>query len=543
MTSKGMRSRAQWLTFLITGLLGAQIIGQIAVAGTLQGKYNPGHYIAMSRGDPLQAQLDAARPGVVGFQQRYYWGELEKSWGVYDFSIIQKDLDAAHSQGRQLVVLLADKTFNGDKPLPPYAQGADYMVANRANGYTALRWQPKVVNRMKALVNQIGKRFDSHPAFEGIAFQETSLSINGPVLDANGYTPQKYRDAMIDILLTAASAMPNSRVFWYMNFLIRNQDYLAEVAAAVAPAGVIMGGPDVLPDEGSLARMTYPLFDQFQGKMPLFNSVQFDSYSAVHKTSGYSTYYWTMPELFNYAKNQLHVNYLFWSRKAHKTPTNSYNINNAYSVIANNPTFNGNWGSGGGTGTSGLDADGDGLSDAREAKWGTDPNNPDTDGDQLQDGPEVNLGTKPHKPDSDWDGLLDGEEVRLGTDPLDMDTDNGGVNDKQELDQGTDPLKAWDDGQISTVKDSDGDGLSDALEASWGTDPNNPDSDGDLLKDGAEVELGTKPNRKDTDWDGLIDGREVQLGTDPLDMDTDNGGVNDKQEVNRGTNPLKAWDD
>lgn len=36
-----------------------------------------------------------------------------------------------------------------------------------------------------------------------------------------------------------------------------------------------------------------------------------------------------------------------------------------------------------------LDTDHDGLSDADEAKAGTDPNNPDTDGDGMQDGQEV----------------------------------------------------------------------------------------------------------------------------------------------------------
>ncbi len=35
-----------------------------------------------------------------------------------------------------------------------------------------------------------------------------------------------------------------------------------------------------------------------------------------------------------------------------------------------------------------LDSDGDGLTDAREAAIGTNPNDPDTDGDFLSDGEE-----------------------------------------------------------------------------------------------------------------------------------------------------------
>ena len=102
------------------------------------------------------------------------------------------------------------------------------------------------------MVTALGKRFDSHPAFEGVAFTETSLSLNRYDLDTHGYTPERYRDAMISTLKNAANSMPNSRVFWYMNYLTQNQNYLADVARAVAPLGVVMGGPDVLPDSYSL---------------------------------------------------------------------------------------------------------------------------------------------------------------------------------------------------------------------------------------------------------------------------------------------------
>jgi serine/threonine-protein kinase len=66
------------------------------------------------------------------------------------------------------------------------------------------------------------------------------------------------------------------------------------------------------------------------------------------------------------------------------------------------------------------DADGDGLSDADEATYGTDPNNPDTDGDGLSDGDEVHkYHTDPLVADSDNDGYSDGAEVAAGSDPND----------------------------------------------------------------------------------------------------------------------------
>ncbi|MEI6089675.1 MAG: OmpA family protein [bacterium] len=70
------------------------------------------------------------------------------------------------------------------------------------------------------------------------------------------------------------------------------------------------------------------------------------------------------------------------------------------------------------------DADGDGLSDADEAKYGTNPNKPDTDNDGLLDGKEVHrYKTDPKIKDTDDGGISDGAEVLHGTDPLDPDDD------------------------------------------------------------------------------------------------------------------------
>ena len=70
-----------------------------------------------------------------------------------------------------------------------------------------------------------------------------------------------------------------------------------------------------------------------------------------------------------------------------------------------------------------VDTDGDGLNDAEEMLYGTDPELVDTDEDGLDDHDEVVRGTNPIDPDSDADGLSDSEEVALGTNPLVVDTD------------------------------------------------------------------------------------------------------------------------
>jgi outer membrane protein OmpA-like peptidoglycan-associated protein len=207
----------------------------------------------------------------------------------------------------------------------------------------------------------------------------------------------------------------------------------------------------------------------------------------------------------------------------------------------------------------GADADEDGLPDALEPFYGTDPANPDTDGDGLKDGAEVKTtGTDPLDDDTDDDGLLDGTEdadangqVDAGeTDPLDPDTDGDAIQDGTESGLGapegddtdpavfvldgdagattTDPTDddTDDDGFIDGNEDANGDGVVGADE----TDPNDADSDDDGLQDGTESGL-TAPQGTGTDAAIFIPDADGGVATtDPLDPDTDAGGVPDGTE-------------
>jgi len=129
-------------------------------------------------------------------------------------------------------------------------------------------------------------------------------------------------------------------------------------------------------------------------------------------------------------------------------------------------------------GVSGLDSDGDGLTDERElSEHGTDPGNPDSDGDGISDGVEVHTGTQPMNPDTDGDGAMDGAEdvnhdgevAADESDPRVPDTDQGGVPDGFEAENHMNPRDASDD-------DSDNDGVLETVDRC----PDTPD--------GAEVD-------------------------------------------------------
>jgi hypothetical protein len=194
-----------------------------------------------------------------------------------------------------------------------------------------------VVKRLSRLVDELGMAFDSNVHFEGIAFQETALGIEKSVLDANGYTPEAYRDALIAILRNGANALPTSRVFWYANYLPRGNAYLYDVAEAVAPHHVAVGGPDVLPDSSPLQKFVYPLLRAQSEDVIVFNSAQNDSYRHDHVDNTAVTKYWTPLEIFDYARDDLRVRYLFWNRVTKPDPADSYTIEDAYPLMAGEP--------------------------------------------------------------------------------------------------------------------------------------------------------------------------------------------------------------
>lgn len=304
-----------------------------------QRKFHPGHYVSVGRTELPNGIAGVVSKGVTGVQMRYRWAELEPAEGQYQFAAIARDLQAARSAGVQLVVLVEDKSFKDDQPTPEYLQ-SKYTLRNHNGGYTALRWDPRVSDRLRQLVAKLGAQFDCDPNFEGLAFQETSPSLDEDALDASGYTPEKYRDTLISLLRSASASLPRSRVFWYMNFLPRNQRYIGEIASELIGTGVVMGGPDVLPDNRALSKRVYPYYDEFRGRLKLFNSMQHNSFRHRHGgNGGGSGGYWSMEELFLFARDKLHVDYLFWDYHTERRPPDSHDWSDAREVIARYPVF------------------------------------------------------------------------------------------------------------------------------------------------------------------------------------------------------------
>lgn len=313
-----------------------------------EAKRHPGHYVAINEADDIQAIRELDEPALRGVNKRYYWADLEPKKDVYDFAAIKKDLDFLKTHNKQLIVFITDKTFRpGKNPLPSYL--ADYSLPN-ARGFTAMRWDPVVVARFVALNRALAKAFDEQPSFEGVAFQESALMIGPDLRKQHSYTPEKYRDALIQMLTESSQAFPHGQVFWYMNHLEGNEDYLGDIAKAVLGSHVVMGGPDILPYRRRLAS-TYLLYDKFKGQLPLFCSAQDDSYrhdkndsrqmgnaAVTRNLPPPADGYVPMEQIFLFARDKLHVNYLFWSYTYH-AGAGAFTYDDALAVMKKYPSF------------------------------------------------------------------------------------------------------------------------------------------------------------------------------------------------------------
>jgi len=328
-----------------TGVIAAGLLpGGNAFGDEGEAKFNPGHYVAVGPSTGMAEIRHLGEPAVRGVNKRYRWRALEPEKGVYDFSEIEEDLRLLAEKDKQLVVFVIDRSFSEYRAMPRYL--AEYEVPGEW-GFCPVRWHPVVVERLVALGRALGERFDAHPDFEGVAVQETALDMPEESRAAHAYTPEKYRDALIAMLTGVQQSMPRSHVFWYCNFMADDDGHLRQVADAIEAHGIFMGGPDILPFRRWLSRMSYPMYEDYRDRLTLFCSAQDDSYKhhkddvrAGQRAPVHEEGYLTMEEIFLFARDTLHVKYLFWNYKYGGEDKGERTYDDAIEVIRKYPTFN-----------------------------------------------------------------------------------------------------------------------------------------------------------------------------------------------------------
>ncbi len=269
-------------------------------------------------------------PMIEGAQLKYSWRELEPGPGEYDFSSIQADLEFLEANGKRLFVQLQDVSFvntivNVPDYLvadPTYGGGADRTYYSKTDdgenlvheGWLARRWDPAVRERLGLLLDALGREFDGR--IEGLNFAESSIGFGAPSMVPADFTSVVYREAILEIMTRAGTAFDESAVVEYANFMpgesLPDEDrgYLRSVYAHADSIGVGVGGPDLLPYRWYQRQHSLPLIRDRDDGVVAGIAVQFGNYEDEHRQTGHRI---TVPELHAYARDELHVDYLFWS--------------------------------------------------------------------------------------------------------------------------------------------------------------------------------------------------------------------------------------
>lgn len=269
--------------------------------------------------------LDSRR--LEGAQLKYTWDELEPTKGKYRFEAIEKDLSFLRRHGKKVFIQIQDVSFSVSKKLvpsylltePDYQGGVSLHYVGEGEvavpeGWIARRWDDAVRGRFKALLSALGRSFDGKIA--GINLPETAFSYGDREdLMPKGFTPSRYRDAVIDTMRALKRAFPRSIAMQYANFMpgewlpTEDRGFLRTVYREGVRLGLGLGGPDLLPFKKGQMVHAYHFLPGVAGKVPTGIAAQWDNYKHVPPGEKQPV---TVGEMYAFAKDNLRVDTIFW---------------------------------------------------------------------------------------------------------------------------------------------------------------------------------------------------------------------------------------
>ncbi|MEL6142653.1 MAG: hypothetical protein AAFU67_13670, partial [Bacteroidota bacterium] len=238
----------------------------VLFCGKISAQKDVKHFIFFNRDrDRIREISFLENDQLVGAQLKYVWKELEVDYNVYDFSDIEADLDFLTNHDKRLFIQLQDVSFGESTSLVPnylledtiYNGGASqqYELTEtdsiiRKDGFVANRWNEHVQLRFIKLLDTLGKTFDGK--IEGINLPETSVVFGETGRwYPTGFTPLKYRDAILNQMKALKKSFGQSIAIQYANFMPgewlpgNDMGYLESIYRYAAENGIGMGGPDI----------------------------------------------------------------------------------------------------------------------------------------------------------------------------------------------------------------------------------------------------------------------------------------------------------
>jgi hypothetical protein len=317
----------------LAGILIFSLILHSVNAQELKKKWFPGHYLYVSP-RTFEAPMDESNRALVkdnpyftGYHARYHWLALETSKDVYDFSIIEQDIETARADGKKLIVHLHDRDHTGKKvPYPAYItsdpeyEGGYYLTAG--GKILPKIWVLAHAERWGALIRALGDRFDQDDVLSYVCVEETALP---GAKDHPDFTSAKLRDGYKAFYRAAAEGLPNTIFSQYSNYGsgLSRADANNMVAYLVA-SGNGLGCPDSYKKSdsgdgsfGVLDNWFGTYYTQYRDIMPYTASSQAPSYWVNDPMT-----------IMNYAMEKLNSHFMSWVPQKKE-----WNVNYAFGIM------------------------------------------------------------------------------------------------------------------------------------------------------------------------------------------------------------------
>lgn len=284
------------------------VVPSLPPPAAISKKWHPGHYLEAAEehrnGVSWDSEQIAKIPEITGIKMRVYWSHLEPTQGTYNFSKIESFLALAKAHNKMLIIELWDRCFAtcltpNTAPIPADMLPTWSVPFFEFGGGTARIWEAPVMDRFIALIQEIAKRYDAHPNFQGLKTPESAFSVDlSPAAVAKtGWSFIKYETQTKRLIVAADAAFKRSIFFSGLNW----SSYVPALATFIAGTQTGITHPDTT---NSAAIPVYQEEIRLKGKVPLLANMET---GLLHRTD-------TEEAILLKAVNTLGAQFVAWER-------------------------------------------------------------------------------------------------------------------------------------------------------------------------------------------------------------------------------------
>jgi hypothetical protein len=227
--------------------------------------WNPGHYVKVSYGDPMQTDQNDYENGIVTNVNNYIndstelkgihvaaaWGAVNTTGTQYNWDFLDELHEIAIVNGKQLVVQVQYKNFSSAPKglqVPADLIGSVYVMNQ---GFIGGIWEVPVMDRLIAFFKALHDRYGDSPNFELVTISESVPSFGGVGLP-EGYSHSTFATQLERLYTEMGQYFTRINFAANLNQLGTSPTYIPGLTEHAYQVGIAMGGPDARETMGYL---------------------------------------------------------------------------------------------------------------------------------------------------------------------------------------------------------------------------------------------------------------------------------------------------